>query len=269
LLNNRKAASHWNSTRDTALVVEAFADYLRASGEATASVAGEVWLGSRRLGSVSFTPQTLFTAETTLEIAGEAVPTGEHVLEIRRTGQGPLYFSVYLTNFTQEASIPAAGLEVKLARRYYRLVPKPETQEQAGSRGQVLQTRRASYDRIPIAVGDTLASGSLIEVELIVESKNDYEYLIIEDRKPAGLEPVDAQSGYLFGDGLGAYRELREQHVALLLSTLPQGKHSLSYRLRTEVPGRFSGLPASITGMYAPELVGNSADQEIRIESEK
>ena len=269
LLNNRKAASHWNSTRDTALVVEAFADYLRASGEATASVAGEVWLGSRRLGSVSFTPQTLFTAETTLEIAGEAVPTGEHVLEIRRTGQGPLYFSVYLTNFTQEASIPAAGLEVKLARRYYRLVPKPETQEQAGSRGQVLQTRRASYDRIPIAVGDTLASGALIEVELIVESKNDYEYLIIEDRKPAGLEPVDAQSGYLFGDGLGAYRELREQHVALLLSTLPQGKHSLSYRLRTEVPGRFSGLPASITGMYAPELAGNSADQEIRIESEK
>ena len=33
LLNNRKHASYWNSTRDTAVVVEAMADFLRASGE--------------------------------------------------------------------------------------------------------------------------------------------------------------------------------------------------------------------------------------------
>ena len=30
LINNRKHASYWNSTRDTAIVVEAFADYLKA-----------------------------------------------------------------------------------------------------------------------------------------------------------------------------------------------------------------------------------------------
>ena len=34
LLNNRKHATYWNSTRDTAVIVEAFADYLAASGEA-------------------------------------------------------------------------------------------------------------------------------------------------------------------------------------------------------------------------------------------
>jgi len=33
LLNNRKNATYWNSTRDTALCVEAFADYIKASGE--------------------------------------------------------------------------------------------------------------------------------------------------------------------------------------------------------------------------------------------
>jgi len=33
LINNRKHASYWNSTRDTALVIEALADYLKASGE--------------------------------------------------------------------------------------------------------------------------------------------------------------------------------------------------------------------------------------------
>ena len=34
LLNNRKHATYWNSTRDTAVIVEAFADYIAASGEA-------------------------------------------------------------------------------------------------------------------------------------------------------------------------------------------------------------------------------------------
>ena len=33
LLNNRQNATYWNSTRDTALAIEALADYLQASGE--------------------------------------------------------------------------------------------------------------------------------------------------------------------------------------------------------------------------------------------
>src|SRR5262249_45924917 len=33
LLNNRKNATFWNSTRDTATCIEAMADYLKASGE--------------------------------------------------------------------------------------------------------------------------------------------------------------------------------------------------------------------------------------------
>ncbi len=57
LLNNRKHATYWNSTRDTALVVEAFGDYLKASGETNRTVSAEVLLDGKRLGTVSFTPQ--------------------------------------------------------------------------------------------------------------------------------------------------------------------------------------------------------------------
>ena len=35
-----------------------------------------------------------------------------------------------------------------------------------------------------------------VEVELDIENKNDYEYLVFEDGKAAGLEPVEIQSGY-------------------------------------------------------------------------
>ena len=61
--------------------------------------------------------------------------------------------------------------------------------------------------RLPSKDGDTLKSGELAEVELTIESKNDYEYLLFEDMKPAGFEPDDVRSGYT-GEGLGAYREL-------------------------------------------------------------
>ncbi len=105
LLNSRRHGVHWDSTRDTALVVEAFTDYLKATGENKNQVSGEVWLSGKRLGSFAFTPETLFTANNTIEIAGNAVPSGEHELELRKQGSGPLFFSVYSTNFTLEEEI--------------------------------------------------------------------------------------------------------------------------------------------------------------------
>ena len=48
LLNNRRHASYWNSTRDTAICVEAFADYLKASGEDRPEMTVEVWLDGKK-----------------------------------------------------------------------------------------------------------------------------------------------------------------------------------------------------------------------------
>ena len=37
--------------------------------------------------------------------------------------------------------------------------------------------------------------------------------------------------------------ELRDERVSFFVRRLARGKHSLSYRLRAEIPGRFSALP--------------------------
>jgi uncharacterized protein YfaS (alpha-2-macroglobulin family) len=103
-----------------------------------------------------------------------------------------------------------------------------------------------------------------VEVELVVDSKNDYEYLLLEDHKPAGFEPDDQRSGYVH-EGLHAYRELRDDRVAFFLNVLARGQHSISYRLRTEAPGKVAALPAVIEGMYAPELVGNSDEMQLQV----
>jgi alpha-2-macroglobulin len=87
-------------------------------------------------------------------------------------------------------------------------------------------------------------SGDLVEIELVIESKNDYEYLMFEDMKAAGFEPVELRSGYGSGSkGLRAYVEYRDNRVVFFVRWLPRGRHSLNYRMRAEIPGRFSALP--------------------------
>src|SRR5262249_40133984 len=107
-------------------------------------------------------------------------------------------------------------------------------------------------------------SGDLVEVELEIDSKNDYEYLLFEDMKAAGFEPASLRSGYT-SDGLGAYMELRDERVCFFVRWLARGKHSVSYRLRAEIPGKFSALPTRASAMYAPELKGNSDEIKLAI----
>jgi alpha-2-macroglobulin len=265
LLNNRKHATYWNSTRDTALVIEAFGDYLRATKEGQEAMTVEVLLDGKRIGTVEFTPGNLFEVDNTIQIDGNAVPAGEHKLVVRRTGNGPLYWNAYSTNFTLEDEIKSAGLEVKVERRYYRLNRVKKDLELADDQGQVVDTQRTALERIDLEELQDLPSGTMVEVELLIESKNDYEYLIIEDRKPAGLEAIDTQSGYTSTGMLSVYREFRDQKTDFFVRWMPQGKHSIRYQLRAEAPGKFTALPANISGMYAPELVGNSADFDLQV----
>ena len=61
----------------------------------------------------------------------------------------------------------------------------------SGSLGQVLNERVEKYERQPLSEGATLKSGNLVEVEMEIDSKNDYEYILFEDMKASGFEPVD------------------------------------------------------------------------------
>ena len=105
-------------------------------------------------------------------------------------------------------------------------------------------------------------------MELLIESKNDYEYVIFEDMKAAGFEAVEVRSGYT-RNGLGAYTEFRDNRVSFFVRRLARGNHSISYRLRAEIPGKFSALPAHAYAMYAPELKGNSDEIKLIVEDAK
>lgn len=264
LLNNRKHATYWNSTRDTALVVEAFADFLEASGEDVPEVTVEVWIDGEQRKEVTITRENLFTFDNKLVLTGDALSAGRHTIEIRKQGSSPIYFNGYLTNFSLEDDIRAAGLELKVERRYFKLTPAKKSTTVAGGRGQVVDQKVEQFERQPLVNLAELTSGDLVEVELIVDSKNDYEYILLEDMKAAGFEPVQIRSGY-GNNEMNAYMELHDDRVSLFVSRLARGRHSVSYRLRAEIPGKFSALPTRVSAMYAPELKANSDEMKLRI----
>ncbi|MGI9243896.1 MAG: alpha-2-macroglobulin family protein [Verrucomicrobiales bacterium] len=264
LINNRKHATYWNSTRDTAICIEAIADYMKASKEDSPDLTVELVYDGKVMKEVKIDQSNLFIFDNRLIMRGAAVGTGKHTIELRKSGTGPLYFNAYLTNFTLEDRIAKAGLEIKVERKYYKLVRADKEIDVVGARGQAVGQKVEKFDRVEIRDGEVLESGDLVEVELVAESKNDYEYILFEDPKPAGFEAVDVRSGYR-NNGMSAYVEYRNERVALFVRTLARGKHSLSYRLRAEIPGKFSALPTRAGAMYAPELKANSDELKIGV----
>jgi hypothetical protein len=121
------------------------------------------------------------------------------------------------------------------------------------------------YTRTEIKDGTGVTSGDLIEVELVVNAKNDYEYLVFEDMKAAGFEPVEVRSGQSYGDGLSSNVELRDDKVAFFVDRLPQGRRVLRYRVRAEVPGTFHALPTNGYAMYAPEVRAISDEMRVNV----
>ena len=265
LLNNRKHATYWNSTRDTAICIEALSEYMQASGEDKPDLTLEVWYDGKKAKEIKIDKSNLFTFDNKFVLTGDGVETGKHTVELRRQGTGPVYFNAYDTNFTLENFITKAGLEVKVNRKYYKLEKVEKEIKMAGARGQALDQKVEKYERHELANLATLKSGDLVEIELEIDSKNDYEYLIFEDMKASGFEPVEIRSGY-GGNDMGAYMELRDEKVCFFVRSLARGKHSIAYRMRAEIPGKFSALPTRAYAMYAPELKGNSDEIKLAIE---
>ena len=73
LLNNRKHGTYWNSTRDTAMVVESMADYIKATGEDQPDMTVEILIDGEVQKTVKINSDNLFSFDNVLLLEGEAV----------------------------------------------------------------------------------------------------------------------------------------------------------------------------------------------------
>jgi alpha-2-macroglobulin len=268
LTQNRKG-SRWNSTKDTSHAVSALMNYARISGELDRTYSVNVKLNGDIIHQWDVTPENIFTLQSNLRLRGEQLPAGVHNFTIERQGEGKVYFSAHMTYFSKEDRLDASGNHISIHREYHRLIERTEEVEVThrnpdGTTRKVMQTR-LTYDRVPLEYGETLESGDLIEVSLNVRADNDYEYLMFEDFKPAGCEPVALRSGRGYMGGMIQNVELRDDRVAFFISYMQQGAVQLRYQLRCETPGTFSALPTQGGSMYVDEVRANSEEFKLTI----
>ncbi|WP_309396279.1 alpha-2-macroglobulin family protein [Cerasicoccus maritimus] len=272
LVKNRRGAQ-WSNTRDTAIVLLALNNWLRESGELEASGQYTALLNGEPIGEINVTPQTVLTAPRVIDVPVDKLKSGEgNTLTLqRKAGKPPLYFATRFDFFSLENPIAAAGSEIFVSRKYERTFPVKTLLD-----GFATQSS-------PLVSGGVADSGDRIEAIVTIEAKNDLEYILVEDLKPAGFEAVALQSGGRLyarelrpsaldqadrytGRQQWVYQELRDRQIASFISRLPQGLWEIRYELRAETPGAFSALPVIAEAMYVPEIKGNSAELKITIE---
>ena len=265
LVKNRRGAQ-WSNTRDTAIVVLTLNDYLRVSGEVQPAMSYQLMVNGTQVATKQITAEDALSAPSKFAISRELLRDGPNEISIVRTsGSGPIYFSAAAEFFSLEEPLKPAGNEIFVRRQYFKLVNHPTLLKGIVS------------ERVPLNDGETVKSGDRVEVVLTVEAKNNYEYLLFEDLKPAGLEAVQIRSGdNLFVRELKAdggftgrmrwvYQELRDRKVALFIDRLPEGIWQVSYEMRAEAPGEFHALPVLGHAMYVPEIRTNGAETRVRV----
>ncbi|MDB6112469.1 MAG: Large extracellular alpha-helical protein, partial [Pedosphaera sp.] len=183
LIKNRRGAQ-WSNTRDTAITVLAMNDYLRTSGELAPDLEYELLVNGQSIASKKVSGAEVFNAASQFAVDPKLIRDGENDVRIvRRGGKGSIYFAAEARYFSLEEPITPAGNEIFVRRQYYKLVGRPTL------------LKGYLYDRQPLNDGETVKSGERVETVLTIEAKNNYEYLLFEDLKPAGLEAVEVRSG--------------------------------------------------------------------------
>ncbi|HET6668679.1 MAG TPA: MG2 domain-containing protein [Pyrinomonadaceae bacterium] len=280
LIKNRRGAQ-WSNTRDTAIVVLTLNDYLRKSGEVAPSLGYELLVNGQSVATRQLDAAQALAGPSKFAIPRQFIREGQNTIEIRRiSGSGPIYFAAEARFFSLEEPLTAAGNEIFVRRQYFKLVNHPTLLKGIVS------------ERVPLRDGETVQSGDRLEVVLTIEAKNNYEYLLFEDLKPAGLEAVQLRSGETVfvkelksgtlnsgkselmnytattdftGRTRWVYQELRDRKVALFIDKLPEGVWQVSYEMRAEVPGGFHALPVLGHAMYVPEIRTNGSEVMVRV----
>jgi len=260
---NRRGAS-WKNTRDTAIAILGLSSYLKATQELSPDYSYDISVNGKPVRSGKVDGANIFSFSRIIDLPADALKDGDNTVTVSMKGRGALYVAAYAKYFTLEEPITKAGNEVFVTRKYYRQSVK--------------ETLMKGYtdNWSPLKDGDTVNSGDRIRVELNVEAKNNYEYLLAEDYKPAGFEAVTLTSGSgsaleigrdgkETGNSQYLYQEFRDQKAAFFIDHLKQGKYAIRYELRAETPGRFHAMPDQLEAMYVPEIRANSDETRLNV----
>jgi uncharacterized protein YfaS (alpha-2-macroglobulin family) len=256
-LVRKRSGRWWNTTRGTAIVVKALADYVSATGESKASYAARLLLNDREVDRITVEQGRITNGRASLYIPASSLERGANRIRLSKsTPDGALYLTAaldYLVPPEQATQVPGLSIE----RRLYRIKAQKSGKEW-----------RMEY--IPLKPNENVSLGDEVEVRLVIDNKDDMNFVIVEDRLPAGFEVRETRTDARFA-GHGEFwdwyvhAERHDERMAFFLDNLPSGRHEFRYVMYPELEGTSLALPASVWPMYVPSLKSESKPWRVRV----
>lgn len=250
LLQHRQG-KRWHSTRDTALAVLALLAYEDALRTLGTGQTIDVHINETK--KQSTTLERLGAKPITMEFLDADLQTGTNELAFVLSDSGSKapafhrHFSAELEWYTQESNIAATSEGMEIERAYWLLDEKKEPKRQLRS-------------------GEVVEVGQFVRVVLKAKAGKRRTYLLLEDFKWAGCEPVAKKSGRDVCKGQCSHVELRADRTAIFFDALGTDWHEVSYDVEAILPGRFTAMPARIETMYEARCFATSSSFGLVVE---
>ena len=129
----------------------------------------------------------------------------------------------------------------------------------------VKKTNKSGEILSPIGIGNKLNIGDRLIIRLTIKSDRDMEYVHLNDKRAAGIEPEKVLSGYVFNGGLYYYESSSDLGTDFFIDYLPKGTYTIDYPVKVNAEGTFSLGTSTIQCMYAPEFGSHTKGEKIYI----
>ena len=105
--------------------------------------------------------------------------------------------------------------------------------------------------------------GEKVKVTLMITADRDYDFVEIEDKRAACLEPVNQQSGYQWG--MGCYVSPRDNTTNFYFDRLSKGKHVVEMEYYVDRNGEYQAGSCSARCAYSPEFCGRDIAYKLSV----
>ena len=143
---------------------------------------------------------------------------------------------------------------------YYRsLVPATEVKSGKGEltvERTYLVAKDGKY--VPMSKNDTPKTGDRIRVDYTITAARDFDFVSLQDARPACLEPVKQMSGYTWNDGEAYYYAAGDTKQGFFFERMSKGEHKFSCDYIVDRAGKYLVGTASVQCLYSPEFAGTS-----------
>lgn len=105
--------------------------------------------------------------------------------------------------------------------------------------------------------------GEKVKVTLMITADRDYDFVEIEDKRAACLEPVNQLSGYQWG--MGCYVSPKDNTTNFYFNRLSKGKHVVEMEYYVDRNGEYQAGSCSARCAYSPEFCGRDIAYKLSV----